>query len=159
LHEIGENIALTFLIVFNKGEIVMPETAKPKQRPQFRNIHVTQIIQYRLPLAGFVSILHRVSGLLMFLFLPFLLCLLDQSLASENTFSSIKEFTQPILMKLIILALVWAYLHHFFAGLRHLAMDVHFGLDKVASGRSAAGVFLISVPVTVLVALKLFGVF
>jgi succinate dehydrogenase / fumarate reductase, cytochrome b subunit len=134
----------------------MSEAAKP--RPQFRNIHVTQIIQYRLPLAGFISILHRISGLLIFLLLPFLLCLFDQSLASQNAFDAIKEFTQPVLVKLVILALVWAYLHHFFAGLRHLAMDVHMGLDKDSSRRSAAAVFLISIPVTVLIGLKLFGV-
>jgi succinate dehydrogenase / fumarate reductase cytochrome b subunit len=139
-----------------KGE-VMPEAAKP--RPQFRNIHVTQIAKYRLPLAGFVSILHRISGLLMFLFLPFLLYIFDQSLTSENTFDYIKEFTQPVLVKLIILALVWAYLHHFFAGLRHLAMDVHMGLDKDSARKSAAGVLLISIPVTALIGLKLFGVF
>jgi succinate dehydrogenase / fumarate reductase cytochrome b subunit len=135
----------------------MPETAKSK--PQFRNINVTQIAQYRLPLAGFVSILHRISGMLMFLFLPFLLYLLDCSLTSENTFDHLKEFTQPVVVKLIILALAWAYLHHFFAGLRHLAMDVHMGLDKDSSRQSAVGVFLISIPVAALVALKLFGVF
>jgi len=135
----------------------MPEAAKP--RPQFRNIHVTQIAKYRLPLAGLISILHRISGLLMFLFLPFLLYLFDQSLASENTFDSIKEFSQSVVVKLIILVLVWAYLHHFLAGLRHLAMDLHVGLDKNAARNSAAGVLLISIPLAVLVGLKLFGVF
>ena len=135
----------------------MPDAAKP--RPQFRNIHVTQIAKYRLPLAGLVSILHRISGLLMFLFLPFLLCLLDQSLASENTFNSIREWSQSVVVKLIILALVWAYLHHFFAGLRHVAMDVHLGLGKDSARHSAVGVLLISIPVAALVGLKLFGVF
>lgn len=135
----------------------MPEVTK--NRPQFRNIHVTQIAQYRLPLAGFVSILHRISGLLMFLFLPFLLYLLDQSLLSENTFDYINAFSQSVVVKLIILALVWAYLHHFCAGIRHLAMDVHVGLDKDAARQSAVGVFLVSIPLTALVALKLFGVF
>ena len=60
----------------------MPEAP----RPQFRNIHVTQLANYRLPLAGIVSILHRISGLLMFVLLPFILYLLDNSLTSENTF-------------------------------------------------------------------------
>jgi len=135
----------------------MPEAAKP--RPQFRNIHVTQLAQYRLPLAGLVSILHRISGLLMFLCLPFLLYLLDNSLTSNYRFDQIKEFTQSTLVKLIILALVWAYLHHFFAGFRHLAMDVHLGVNKNWARRSSVGVFLISIPTAALVALKLFGVF
>ena len=135
----------------------MPEAAK--KRREFRNIHVTQLAKYRLPLAGLVSILHRISGLLMFLLLPFILYLLDASLASESTFNYLSTFSQHVLVKLIILMLVWAYLHHFFAGLRHLAMDVHMGLDKDSSRQSAAGVFLISIPVAALVALKLFGVF
>ena len=128
-------------------------------RPEFRNIHITQLAKYRLPLAGFVSILHRISGLLMFLLLPFILYLLDNSLTSENTFDYLKGFVQSPLVKLIILAVVWAYLHHFCAGLRHLAMDVHIGLDKHAASKSAAGVFFVSIPLAGLVALKLFGVF
>jgi succinate dehydrogenase / fumarate reductase, cytochrome b subunit len=138
----------------------MPEAAPSKPvRPQFRNIHVTQIAKYRLPLAGIVSILHRISGLLIFLLLPFLLCLWDQSLASENAFNGMQAFAQHAGVKIILLGLVWAYLHHFFAGLRYLALDVHLGIDKESARRSAAGVFLISIPLTALMALKLFGVF
>ena len=135
----------------------MPEAAK--NRPQFRNIHVTQLANYRLPLAGFVSILHSISGLLMFALLPFILYLLDNSLTSENTFDYFKGFVHYPLVKLIILAIVWAYLHHFCAGIRHLAMDTHHGLDKDSARKSALGVFLISIPLAALVALKLFGVF
>lgn len=138
----------------------MSETAPSKpSRPQFRNIHVTQIIKYRLPLAGIVSILHRISGLLIFLLLPFLLYLWDQSLASENAFNALQVCVQHTGVKLILLALAWAYLHHFFAGLRYLALDVHVGIDKNSARRTSIGVFLISIPLTVLVALKLFGVF
>ena len=133
----------------------MPEA----RRPEFRNIHVTQLANYRLPLAGIVSILHRISGLMMFLLLPFILYLLDNSLTSENTFDYFKGFTQYPLVKLIILAIVWAYLHHFCAGVRHLAMDMHMGLDKHSARKSAVGVFLVSIPLAALVALKLFGVF
>ncbi|MCD6026929.1 MAG: sdhC [Solimicrobium sp.] len=135
----------------------MPEASKP--RPQFRNIHVTQIVKYRLPLGGLLSILHRISGLLMFLFLPFVLYLLDNSLTSNYAFEHLKEFVQPVLVKLIIVMLAWAYLHHFFAGIRHLTMDVHIGVDINSSCKSAVGVFLISIPVAALVGLKLFGVF
>ena len=133
----------------------MPEA----NRPQFRNIHVTEIARYRLPLAGFVSILHRISGLLMFVLLPFILYLLENSLTSEDTFAYLKGFAQYPFVKLIILALSWAYLHHFCAGLRHLLMDVHVGLDKESAKNSALGVFAVSIPLAALVALKLFGVF
>ena len=133
----------------------MPEA----KRQEFRNIHVTELANYRLPLAGFVSILHRISGLLMFLLLPFILYLLDNSLTSEDTFAYFKGFTHSPLIKLIILALSWAYLHHFCAGIRHLVMDVHVGLDKDSARRSAVGVFIVSLPLAALVACKLFGAF
>jgi succinate dehydrogenase / fumarate reductase, cytochrome b subunit len=127
------------------------------ERPQFRNIHVTQLAQYRLPLAGFVSILHRVSGLLMFLLLPFILFLLDKSLTSEISFEYFKGYTSGWFVKLIILALSWAYLHHFCAGVRHLVMDTHMGLDKDSARKSAIGVLGVSVALAALVAWKLFG--
>lgn len=130
-----------------------------KKRPQFRNIHITQIAGYRLPLAGFISILHRVSGALMFLLLPFVLYLLEQSLTSEGTFAQLKGIASHWYVKLVILALSWAYLHHFCAGLRHLVMDYHIGLDKNSARQSAVGVFAVSLPLAALVALKLFGAF
>lgn len=136
----------------------MSEAAKPK-RPQFRNIHITQLAGYRLPLAGVVSFLHRISGLLMFLMLPFILYLLDNSLQSEISFEYFRGFTTGWFVKLIILALSWAYLHHFCAGIRHLIMDNHIGLDKVSARKSAASVLIVSLPLAALVALKLFGVF
>jgi succinate dehydrogenase / fumarate reductase cytochrome b subunit len=127
-----------------------------KNRRQFRNIHITQIITYRLPAAGIISILHRISGFLMFLLLPFTLYLLDQSLYSESSFAYFKGFASHWFVKLIILALVWGYLHHFFAGIRHLFMDNHFSLDKDGARRSAIVVFVLSLPLTLLVAWKLF---
>jgi len=136
----------------------MSEAAKP-QRPQFRNIHITQLAGYRLPLAGVVSFLHRISGLLMFLMLPFILYLLDNSLLSEISFEYFRGFTTHWFVKLIILGLSWAYLHHFCAGIRHLIMDNHVGLDKVSARKSAASVLIVSLPLAVLVALKLFGAF
>ncbi|AMO94855.1 succinate dehydrogenase, cytochrome b556 subunit [Collimonas fungivorans] len=136
----------------------MSEAAKPN-RPQFRNINITQIVGYRLPLAGIISILHRISGLLMFLLLPFILFLLDKSLVSESSFEYFKGFTSNWFVKLVILALSWAYLHHFCAGIRHLVMDNHIGLTKDSARKSAAGVLIISVPLALIVALKLFGAF
>lgn len=136
----------------------MSEAAK-KSRPQFSNIHITQIAHYRLPLAGLVSILHRISGFLMFLLLPFVLYLLERSLTSESTYEYMRGFVSHWFVKLIILALSWAYLHHFSAGIRHLFMDMHMGLSKEGSRHSAASVLAISLFLTLLVALKLFGVF
>lgn len=134
----------------------MPEATTPRR---FTNIHVLQIIRYRLPIAGFVSILHRVSGALMFLLLPFILFLFDQSITSETTFEFLKGYASHPLVKLVILALAWSYLHHFCAGIRHLVMDLHIGLSKEEAGKSATIVMVVSLALTALVALKLFGAF
>lgn len=136
----------------------MSEAVK-KNRRQFNVMTFADTVHYRLPLAGIVSILHRISGILMFLLLPFILFLLDTSLTSEISFEYFKGYTSHWLVKLAILALSWAYLHHFCAGLRHLVMDLHIGLDKDSGRKSAVGVFAVSLPLAALVALKLFGVF
>ena len=136
----------------------MSEAAK-KSRPQFSNIHVTQLMHYRLPLAGVVSILHRISGALMFLLLPFVLYLLERSITSEISFDYLRGFASQWYIKLIILALSWAYLHHFAAGIRHLFMDMHMGLSKEGSRYSAVSVLATSLFLTLVVALKLFGAF
>ncbi|WP_019141274.1 succinate dehydrogenase, cytochrome b556 subunit [Noviherbaspirillum massiliense] len=133
--------------------------AVEKSRREFRNIHITQIVQYRLPLAGLISILHRISGFLMFLLLPFVLYLLDKSLTSEISFEHFKGIASHWFVKLVLLGLVWAYLHHFSAGLRHLLLDTHVGLDKNSARKTAAGVLAFSLVLTALIALKLFGAF
>jgi len=130
-----------------------------KARPQIRNIHVTQILQYKLPPPGMVSILHRVSGALLFLALPLLLWLFDLSLMSELSFARLVEVASHWFGKLVLLALIWAFLHHLIAGIRYLLLDLHVGVEKSAARTSALAVFWISLPLTVLVALKLFGVF
>jgi succinate dehydrogenase / fumarate reductase cytochrome b subunit len=134
----------------------MSESSTPRR---FTNIHVLQIIRYRLPAAGVVSILHRVSGAMMFLLLPFILYLFDLSITSEISFDSLKGFTSHWFVKLLILAVSWGYLHHFCGGIRHLIMDAHIGLSKEESRKSAHMVFIVSVPLTLMVALKLFGAF
>lgn len=136
----------------------MSEAVKENRR-KYGVMSFAQTVHYRLPLAGVVSILHRVSGMLMFLLLPFVLYLLDKSLTSEISFEYFKGYTSNPLVKLAILALVWAYLHHFSAGIRHLLMDLHMGLDKDSGRKSAVTVFAISLSLTALVALKLFGAF
>ncbi len=137
----------------------MPDPSKAAAKPQFRNIGLTDLSRYRLPLAGILSILHRISGAIMFLLLPFVLLLLDKSLMSEISFAHFKGIASHWFVKLVILGLVWAYLHHFCAGIRHLLMDVHLGVDKDTGRKSAVIVFAVSLPLTALVALKLFGAF
>jgi succinate dehydrogenase / fumarate reductase cytochrome b subunit len=130
-----------------------------KARPQIRNIHVTQILQYKLPPPGMVSILHRVSGALLFFALPLILWLFDLSLMSELSFARLVEVGSHWFVRLVLLVLIWAFLHHLIAGIRYLLLDLHLGVEKSAARTSALVVFWISLPLTVLVALKLFGVF
>lgn len=134
------------------------ETPK-KARPQFRNIHVTELSNYRLPLAGIVSILHRISGFLMFILLPFVLYMLQLSIQSEISFSYFQGIASNWFVKLILLALVWGYMQHFCSGVRHLFMDVHVAIEKQSARKTAASVIVVSLLLTLLVALKLFGVF
>ena len=114
-----------------------PGTPSRTKRPEFRNINAfTDLPGYRLPLAGLVSILHRVSGALMFLLLPFIIWMFDVSVSSEISFARFERvFDTGVgqapgwilpgwFMKLVVLALIWAYLHHLIAGLRHLWMDI-----------------------------------
>ena len=138
----------------------MAEAVK-KPRPEFRNIGIGDItMTYRLPLAGKVSIFHRVSGALLFLFLPFLLYLFDQSLTSELSFEVFKLFLSNIVIKLITLVLAWAFLFHFCAGIRHLLMDMnHDAVSKESGKRTSIVVFVVSSVLTIAFALKLFGAF
>ncbi|MGF6958527.1 succinate dehydrogenase, cytochrome b556 subunit [Paraburkholderia youngii] len=138
----------------------MAEAVK-KPRPEFRNIGIGQILTaYRLPLAGRVSILHRVSGALLFLFLPFLLFLFDQSLTSELSFEVFKGFLSNIIVKLITLVLAWAFLFHFCAGIRHLLMDTNHDAVSKEKGKSTSVVVLVvSSLLTIAFAAKLFGAF
>ena len=137
----------------------MAEAVK-KPRPEFRNIGIGQILTaYRLPLAGRVSILHRLSGGLLFLFLPFLLYLFSQSLTSEISFELFKDFLSNIVVKLVTLVLAWAFLFHFCAGVRHLVMDTHRGVTKEGGKQTSIVVLVLSSLLTLAFAAKLFGVF
>ncbi|WP_133646647.1 succinate dehydrogenase, cytochrome b556 subunit [Paraburkholderia flava] len=138
----------------------MTEAVK-KPRPEFRNIGIGQILTaYRLPLAGRLSILHRVSGALLFLFLPFLLYLFSQSLTSELSFEVFKAVLSNIIVKLITLVLAWAFLFHFCAGIRHLVMDTnHHAVSKENGKRTSIIVFVVSSLLTLAFAAKLFGAF
>jgi len=138
-----------------------------RPRPVFRNIHVSQIVAYRLPVAGVVSILHRVSGALMFVLLPLVVWLLDVSLSSEISYERFSSafiagigFVPAFLLKLVVLALIWAYLHHLLAGLRHLWMDLSHSAVGLQQGRLSALVTLgISLVLTVVLGARLFGLY
>ncbi len=101
-----------------------------KRKPVYRNIHITQLMSYRLPPAGWVSILHRISGATMFLLLPFVIWMFDASVTSEASYEQFASLFSAGAMglpggfwKLVVFALIWAYLLHFMAGLRHVWMD------------------------------------
>jgi succinate dehydrogenase / fumarate reductase cytochrome b subunit len=131
-----------------------------KPRPQFRNLTFGQLASYRLPLAGKLSILHRITGFLLFLALPLILLpFFERSLISEIGFADFAEFASHPIVKVVLLVLIWAYLHHFCAGIRYLLLDVHIGLEKHSAARSAAIVFGVSLALTAVFGLKLFGVF
>nr|AAQ05856.1 SdhC protein [Cupriavidus necator] len=136
----------------------MAEAVK-QARPEYRNIGIAQIARYRLPWAGKVSILHRVSGALMFLLLPFVLYLFEQSITSELSFAKFSALLSGGFVKLVLLVLIWGYLHHFCAGIRFLLLDVHVGVSKPASAKSAIGVLVVSLLLTLIFGLKLFGLF
>jgi succinate dehydrogenase / fumarate reductase, cytochrome b subunit len=107
----------------------MPSAAAKKLRPKYLSLPAI-LFQIRLPLPGWVSILHRVSGALLFFpFAAWLLFMLDTSLASETGFARAKEYLQMPLVKLAMLVFIWSFCHHFCAGIRYLFIDVHKGVD------------------------------
>jgi succinate dehydrogenase / fumarate reductase cytochrome b subunit len=136
------------------------EAATQRNTREFRNINaVIDLPNYRLPAAGVVSILHRISGFVMAALLPLIVWALDQSLTSELSYAAFTGVFSAWYVKVILLGLAWAFLHHLCAGVRHLMMDLHIGMTKEASKTSALAVFAVSISLTVLVALKVFGVF
>ena len=143
-------------------------TSSAKKRPEFRNIHAfTDLPTYRLPLAGLVSILHRVSGAIMFILMPFIIWMFDSSISSEISFAKFKSTFNlgllglpGVLWKLVALALIWAYLHHFIAGVRHLWMDTHHEAVSKEFGKSSAAFTLaVSIGLTIVLGAKLFGLY
>jgi len=116
-----------------------------KKRP--KNLDLTTI---RLPLPGKVSILHRVSGVGLFLFLPVLLWLFSASLTSAETFATFRAVFASLPAKVVLAGLLWAFVHHFCAGIRFLLLDLHVGIEKEAARKSAAVVFAVSIPLTLI---------
>lgn len=142
----------------------MAQTAEAvkKARPG-ENMRLIDALGYRLPLAGIVSILHRASGLVMFVLLPFILWMFDTSLTSEITYSQFTSvftagtgFLPGWFYKLIALALIWAFLHHLIAGLRHLWMDATHAVTLQFGRSSAVFTLVVSIVLTLALGAKLF---
>lgn len=121
-----------------------------KPRPKHLALHLI-----KLPLPGIVSILHRISGLLLFVALPLLLLALQYSLRSVETYGQLQAVLAHPLLKLLLIGLLWAFLHHFCAGLRYLAIDLGCGVKLVQARNSSKLVLAVSIALTVLIGAKL----
>ena len=122
----------------------------PARRPVYLNL-----LKIWLPLPGIVSIMHRASGALLFLLLPLLLYVLQQSLASAQGFAEVQSWLQSPLAKLALLGVIWAYLHHFCMGLRYLALDLDIGVKLAQARFSAKLVLVVSIALTLLIGVKI----
>ncbi len=131
---------------------------KSKPRREFRNVDFQLITtKYRLPFAGKVSILHRVSGALLFLSLPLLITLFAYSV-NPFGFRALTEGYLGFFVKFLLLVVLWGFMHHLCAGIRYLILDLHTGMDKVTAQKSAKIVLGVSLALTLVFAIKLFGV-
>ena len=110
-----------------------PTSRASRARPKYYDLNLLN-----LPAPGLLSIFHRITGAVMFLILiPLLLYILQQTLQSDAGFQQWKGILSQPLAKLVLLGFVWAYLHHFLAGIRYLLLDVHYGIAKPAARSSA----------------------
>jgi succinate dehydrogenase / fumarate reductase cytochrome b subunit len=125
---------------------------KPIARPVYLDL-----FRIHLPLPGWVSILHRISGALLFVALPLGVWGLSVSLSGEAGFQRMLDWVTHPLIKLVLLLLIWAFVHHVLAGLRHLALDVHWGMSLRCARQSSLVVMLAGGLVTLLAAWKLFA--
>ena len=132
-------------------------TSKPRR--EFRNLDLELIaVKSRLPTAGKVSILHRISGAILFLSLPIILIpLFAASVGSPESFAALGSGFGGFLLKLVLLVLLWGFMHHLCAGIRFLTLDLHIGMDKESSSKSAKIVLGASIALTLIFAIKLFG--
>jgi succinate dehydrogenase / fumarate reductase cytochrome b subunit len=128
----------------------MPDLTAKRKRPLWYNLS-----PLNLPLPGLVSILHRVSGALLFLGLVWFLFLLDMSLGSEAGFARALAYVGHPLVKLSLLGFLWAYLHHVCAGIRYLFMDIDKGVGLPAARASSYVVLAVSLILTALLGMRL----
>ena len=131
----------------------IPSTRRPGLRPTYRNIQITDLMRYRLPLPGIISILHRVSGALLFVFLWLILWLLQSSVSDAARFNTL--YGNP-LVKLVVFVLLWSLLHHLCAGIRFLILDVsHSATELKATRQSSTIVLVTSLALTVIIGIKI----
>lgn len=128
----------------------MTDLTTAKLRPKYLNV-----AKIRLPIPGLVSILHRVSGAALFLVLPVLIWILDSSLASSQRFASVKAAVDNPLIKLMLLVVLWTLLHHFFAGIRYLLLDLQTGMELRSARASAWTVLGVSLALTAFLGARL----
>jgi succinate dehydrogenase / fumarate reductase cytochrome b subunit len=129
------------LHVLNKENKMASPYPKAPKRNRPKNLNLLTI---RLPIPALVSIMHRVSGAFLFMLLPLLLWVLHHSLANPTAYQLAQVFLKHPLAKLICLAVTWAYLHHACAGIRHLALDAHYGLRLNYARATSRAVLIIS---------------
>lgn len=125
----------------NRENIMASPYPKAPKRNRPKNLNLLTI---RLPIPALVSIMHRVSGAFLFMLLPVLLWVLHQSLANDESYQLAQAVLHHPLAKLICLAVTWAYLHHAFAGIRHLALDAHYGLRLNYARATSRTVLIVS---------------
>jgi succinate dehydrogenase / fumarate reductase, cytochrome b subunit len=132
----------------------MTNAAANRPRPKYLSL-AALLFEIRLPLPGWVSILHRISGVLLFAAAVWLLYLLDRSLVSEESFAFVKRYLGLPLVKLSILVLIWAYCHHFCAGIRFLFLDLDKGVDRATARLTSALAIVVSLALTAWLGAKL----
>jgi succinate dehydrogenase / fumarate reductase cytochrome b subunit len=126
-------------------------SSAPRPRPKNYDLNLAH-----LPPPGLVSIFHRISGLLLFFpIVPLLLWMLQGALGSEQGYAQWRDFFQQPLVKLVMLAAIWAYAHHFWAGLRYLMLDVHWQIAKGPARTTAVAVLVLGVATTLLIGWRL----
>jgi succinate dehydrogenase / fumarate reductase cytochrome b subunit len=131
----------------------MPALERPVTRP--RPVYLN-LVRIRLPLPGIVSILHRLSGAALYLIgLPLLLFGVQRSLASPEAFDSFRAALSNPLAKLVLIGLIWAYLHHFCAGIRFLLLDVQQGIELKPARASSIVVLAASLALTLIIGVRL----
>jgi succinate dehydrogenase / fumarate reductase cytochrome b subunit len=123
----------------------MPDATLKTKRPLWYNLNLLN-----LPIPAIVSILHRISGALLFVLTFFLLYFLDGSLASPESFAGVAQALSHPFMKLVQLGLLWALLHHLLAGIRYLLLDVHVGIDLAPARASSYAVIGASLALTLI---------
>jgi succinate dehydrogenase / fumarate reductase, cytochrome b subunit len=138
------------------SETTSAPLAKTKVRPVFRNIGFAVLVKYRLPIPGIASIVHRVTGIALFVCLLFLLAMLQMSLKSEAGFEAFRSivWANPI-AKIVLIGLLFAVVYHMLAGLRHMVQDSNAWLDLPTARVTAFAVFALSILVTAAVVWRL----